>query len=94
MSEGPSTGRAAPATSLVDRLVELLHEKTGARLRDELDVAARPLRDLPIRSRTMVDFLVAVETEFDFEWDFDTPRDVFFSLETMAAHLDQLGLAR
>lgn len=45
------------------------------------------LRDVPITSRTMRTFLVAVEDEFDIEWDIDTPEEVFRSFSTLAAHL-------
>ncbi len=45
------------------------------------------LGDVPITSRAMRAFLVAVEDEFDFEWDFDTPEEVFRSFSTLAAHL-------
>ncbi len=45
------------------------------------------LRNIPVNSRTMRTFLVAVEDTLDHEWDIDTPEEVFHSFESLAAYL-------
>jgi acyl carrier protein len=58
--------------------------------RAEVDVSAMPagletpLRSLEIDSLLFVDFLVATEELYDFEWDEDTPPEAFETVVTMA----------
>jgi acyl carrier protein len=58
--------------------------------RTEIDVRAMPagletpLRSLEIDSLLFVDFLVATEDLYDFEWDEDTPPEAFETVTAMA----------
>lgn len=79
----------AARESTAARLVALMRETAAAQLPDDLHFDEfSKLQELPVNSRTMRTFLVAVEDAFDHEWDIDTPPEVFTSFQSLADHLD------
>lgn len=51
----------------------------------DLDIPAeRGLREAGVSSASLIALLVQMEEEFDFEWDDDTPPEVFRSISTLS----------
>lgn len=56
------------------------------------DGVSSPFADIDIDSLVFIDFLVRTEKIFDFEWDEQTPPEVFESLASMARAMLNAGV--
>lgn len=52
------------------------------------------LRAAGVSSAAIIALLVGIEREFHFEWDDDTPAEVFHSISTLAAYVAEHPSAR
>ncbi len=81
-------------TDLKTLLIDTFVEVNEGRLELTAEQSAVPLRELGLDSVGLLTFLVAIEDALGFEWSADVPRDVFASIDTIAAYLQtQVGAA-
>lgn len=80
--------------NLIDTLNQLLADVTEGAVPPDAGQQARPLTERGVDSVTLLRFLVAIEDTLGIEWSTDTPRDVFRSVGTVAAYLEEtVGVA-
>lgn len=84
---GENTDQARPL--VVERLIHIIEDTV-----DGLTVPSRPssrdsITRLELDSVAMLGFLVAVEDEFEIEWDVDVDPQVLRSFDAMAEYLVQ-----
>ncbi len=75
------------STDLPAALGALLAECTGKVL--PVGDYARSFQDLGITSRSVIQFLVAIEDQFHHEWDLDTPSEAIASVVSIADYLER-----
>jgi acyl carrier protein len=74
----------AVVSEWAQRLAARMADLTGIDVTEMPAGLDSPLRALEIDSLVFVDFLVATEEEYGFEWDEDTPPEAFETLSAMA----------
>jgi acyl carrier protein len=80
--------------SLKDTLNTLLAEVTEGAVAAAPEHDTSPLNERGVDSVTLLRFLVAIEDALGIEWSTDTPREVFRSIDSVAAYLeDAVGVA-
>jgi len=80
--------------SLKQTLNALLSEVTEGAVSADAEFDAKPLSERGVDSVTLLRFLVAIEDALGIEWATDTPREVFRSIASVAAYLeDAIGVA-
>lgn len=80
--------------SLKDTLNSLLAEVTEGTVAVAPDLQGKALSARGVDSVTLLRFLVAIEDALGVEWATDTPREVFRSIDSVAAYLeDAVGVA-
>lgn len=74
--------------SLKHTLNALLADVTENTVVPDATLQGKPLAERGIDSVTMLRFLVAIEDALGIEWATDTPREVFRSIDSVAAFLE------
>jgi acyl carrier protein len=69
------------------RVKTLLLEAVGNSLDVESIQVSAGLRSAGVPSSALISLLVGVENAFGFEWDEDTPVDVFHSMASIAGYI-------
>ena len=67
----------------------LLADVTEGAVPADASLQAKPLNERGVDSVTMLRFLVAIEDALGIEWSTDTPREVFRSIQSVAAYLNE-----
>lgn len=74
--------------NLQHTLDTLLAEVTDGQVAINPELQGKLLAERGVDSVTLLRFLVAVEDALGIEWSTETPREVFRSIESVAAYLD------
>ncbi|HEX5712200.1 MAG TPA: hypothetical protein VFX85_02675 [Solirubrobacterales bacterium] len=93
MSAQESKATPAEVQEVVQRLIQLMEREIDGVSPSPDDVGPDSIARLNLDSLALIGFLVAVEDEFELDWDLDADPTMMRSFEAMAGYILAQGAA-